>query len=168
MHLKATTPCKAGGTYLIAEDIQAHWRIVQPLFSIRDEAAYDKAVATLNALIDEVGTDEQHPLYELLDTLGTVIHAYEEKHYSIPECSGVEVLQFLMKEHQLEPSELPELGPSRHCVGNPQRCAGSDSRAYSRFSSKVSGCPCSLCLNAERRAGSREYGWVSLAFNRTY
>ncbi len=111
MSMKATTPCKAGGTYLIAEDIQAHWHIVQPLFSIRDEAAYDKAVASLNALIDEVGTDEQHPLYELLDTLGTVIHAYEEKHYSIPECSGVEVLQFLMKEHQLEPSELPELGP---------------------------------------------------------
>ena len=44
-----------------------------------------KLIATLNALIDEVGTNEQHPLYELLDTLGTVIHAYEEKHYPIPE-----------------------------------------------------------------------------------
>jgi len=88
---------------VIAKDIQTHWRILQPLLSIRDEAEYDKAIATLNALIDEVGTDEQHPLYELLDTLGTVIHAYEEKHHPIPECSGVEVLKLLMEEHQLEP-----------------------------------------------------------------
>lgn len=96
---------------VIAKDIQTHWRVLQPLFSIRDETEYDKAILTLNALIDEVGTDEQHPLYELLDTLGTVIHAYEEKHYPIPECSGVEVLKLLMEEHQIEPADLPELGP---------------------------------------------------------
>ncbi|MDE0555743.1 MAG: transcriptional regulator, partial [Candidatus Poribacteria bacterium] len=29
----------------------------------------------------------------------------------IPECSGVEVIKFLMEEHQLEPVDLPELGP---------------------------------------------------------
>ncbi|MDE0010163.1 MAG: transcriptional regulator [Candidatus Poribacteria bacterium] len=96
---------------VIAKDIQAHWRVVQPLFSIRNENEYDKATATLNALIDEVGTDEQHPLYELLDTLGTVVHAYEEQHYPILECSGIEVLEFLMEEHQLEPPDLPALGP---------------------------------------------------------
>ena len=96
----------------IAEDIQRHWRAVQPLFSIRDEKEYDTAIVTLNALIDEVGINEQHPLYELLDTLGTIIHAYEEKHYPIPECSGVAVLKFLMEEHQLEPTDLPNLGSS--------------------------------------------------------
>ena len=95
---------------IIAKDIQTHWRVVQPLFSIRNEKEYDKAVATLNELIDEVGTDEKHSLYGLLDTLGTVIHAYEDEHHPIPECSGVEMLQFLMEEHQLEPSDLPELG----------------------------------------------------------
>ncbi len=97
---------------VIAQDIQSHWRIVQPIFSVRDENEYDKAVETLNALIDEVGTDEEHPLYELLDTLGTVIHAYEEKHYPVPECSGVEALKFLMEEHQLEPKDMPNLGSS--------------------------------------------------------
>ncbi len=96
---------------VIAEDIQIHWRVVQPLFSIRDEKEYDKAIATLDALIDEVGTNEQHPLYELLDTLGTVVHAYEEEHHPIPECSGIEVLKLLMGEHQLKPVDLPELGP---------------------------------------------------------
>ncbi|MCY4569482.1 MAG: transcriptional regulator [Candidatus Poribacteria bacterium] len=96
---------------IIAKDIQTHWRIIQPLFSIRDENEYDKAITTLNALIDEVGADEQHPLYELLDILGTVIHAYEEKHHPIPECNGVEVLKLLVEEHQLKPIDLPELGP---------------------------------------------------------
>ena len=84
--------------------------IIQPLFSIRNEDEYNKAITTLNALIDEVGTDEQHPLYELLDTFGTVVHAYEEKQHPISECSGVEALKFLMEEHQLEPMDLPELG----------------------------------------------------------
>ena len=42
---------------VIAKDVQAHWRVVQPLFSIRDENEYDKAIATLNTLIDEVGTN---------------------------------------------------------------------------------------------------------------
>lgn len=97
---------------MIAEDIQTYWNVVRPLFSIRNEHEYDLAIERLNALIDEVGTNEQHPLYELLDTLGAVIHAYEEKHYPIPECSGVEMLQFLIEEYQLEPSDLPELGTS--------------------------------------------------------
>ncbi len=76
---------------------------------ILNEKEYDKAVTVLNELIDEVGTNEKHPLYGLLDTLGTV-HAYEEKHHPIPGCNGVEMLQFLIEEHQLEPSDLPELG----------------------------------------------------------
>ncbi|MBI1928447.1 transcriptional regulator [Candidatus Poribacteria bacterium] len=95
---------------VIAEDIQAHWSIVRPLFSIRNENEYDLAIERLNTLIDEIGDNEQHPLYELLDTLGVVIHAYEEKHHSMPKCSGVEMLQFLMEEHQLETSDFPEIG----------------------------------------------------------
>jgi HTH-type transcriptional regulator/antitoxin HigA len=95
---------------VITDDIQVHWHVVRSLFSIRNEKEYDLAIERLNALIDEVGDNEEHPLYELLDTLGAVIHTYEEKHYPMPECSGVEMLQFLMEVHQLEPSDLPEIG----------------------------------------------------------
>ncbi len=97
---------------VITDDIQVHWHVVRSLFSIRNEKEYDIAIERLNALIDEVGDNEEHPLYELLDTLGAVIHTYEEKQYSMPECSGVEMLQFLMEAHQLEPSDLPEIGAS--------------------------------------------------------
>ena len=95
---------------VITDDIQVHWRVVRSLFSIRNEKEYDLAIERLNALIDEVGDNEEHPLYELLDTLGAVIHTYEEKYHPMPECSGVEMLQFLMEAHQLEPSDLPEIG----------------------------------------------------------
>ena len=91
-------------------ELQQHWTAISPLLSLRNEQEYDQAVERLNRLLDEVGTDEQHPLYTLLDTLGTLIHAYEEEHHPIPECSGVDVLRFLMEEHDLAQSDLPEIG----------------------------------------------------------
>lgn len=51
-----------------------------------------------------------HPMYEFLDTLGTLIHAYEEKHVPIPQATGAGVLQYLMEEHELRQSDLPEVG----------------------------------------------------------
>ena len=91
-------------------ELQQHWTAISPLLSLRNEQEYDRAVEYLNRLIDVIGTDEQHPLYTLLDTLGTLIHAYEEEHQPIPECSGVDVLRFLMDEHDLTQSDLPEIG----------------------------------------------------------
>jgi HTH-type transcriptional regulator/antitoxin HigA len=91
-------------------ELQQHWTAISPLLLLRNEQEYDRAVERLNRLLDEVGTDEQHPLYTLLDTLGTLIHAYEEEHHPIPECSGVDVLRFLMDEHGLTQSDLPEIG----------------------------------------------------------
>lgn len=78
--------------------------------TIQNEQDYDRLVDQLNQLIDEVGTNESHPMYEFLDTLGTIIHAYEEEHFPMPEASGAEVLQYLMEEHGLRQSDLPEIG----------------------------------------------------------
>ena len=91
-------------------DLQNFWTPIAPILSLRNEAEYDAAVGRLNALIDEVGTNEQHPLYGLLDTLGTLIHTYEEQHHTIPDATGPEVLEFLMVEHGLTPADIPELG----------------------------------------------------------
>ncbi len=54
--------------------------------------------------------DEAHPLYELLDTLGTHIHAEEEQHHVIPDCSGRKMLDFFMEEHGLTQASSPEIG----------------------------------------------------------
>ena len=95
---------------LLTKEIQNHWLAIQPILSIRSEMEYNQAVEHLNALIDEVGTDESHPLYNLLDTLGTLVHAYEEQHYPMPECSGAEMLRYFMDEHGLVQSDLSEIG----------------------------------------------------------
>lgn len=95
---------------VLMEGIQDHWTALEPLFVIRNEQDYELAVARLNSLLDEVGTDENHPLYGLLDTLGTLIEVYEEDHFPIPDSSGAEVLQFLMEEHGLRQLDLPEVG----------------------------------------------------------
>lgn len=57
-----------------------------------------------------MGINEEHPLYTLLDTLGVVIQAYEETHQPIPDCSGCEVLAYLIEEHGLSAADLSEIG----------------------------------------------------------
>ncbi len=91
-------------------EIQLHWQNIAPLLSVRNEREYNAAVKRLNELLDEIGDNEKHPLYGLLDTLGALIELYEEERYPIPETSGVEVLRFLMDEHGLTQSDLPEIG----------------------------------------------------------
>ncbi len=93
----------------LLDTVQAHWAAISPLLAIRDEADYERAVGALNELIDEIGTDEQHPLYDFLDTLGTVIAAYEDEHLALPASGGAEVLAYLMEEHGLRQSDLPEV-----------------------------------------------------------
>lgn len=71
---------------------------------------YDAAVVRLNQLLDEVGDQADHPLYGLLDTLGTIVRAYEEEHVAMPAVTGVDALRYLMAEHALTQSDLPEIG----------------------------------------------------------
>ena len=95
---------------MMIQDIQPHWTAIRPYLSIRNEEDYDRAVEQMNALVDIIGTDEDHPMYEFLDTLSTLIHAYEETNYQMPPVSGAEVLHYLMEEHTLRQADLPEVG----------------------------------------------------------
>jgi HTH-type transcriptional regulator/antitoxin HigA len=95
---------------LINDQIQTHWTNIAPLLTIHNEREYNAAVKRINELLNEIGANEKHPLYSLLDTLGTLIHAYEGEHYPIPVSTGVEVLRFLMDEHGLTQSDLSEIG----------------------------------------------------------
>jgi HTH-type transcriptional regulator / antitoxin HigA len=82
---------------------------VSPLSTIRNEREYDLAVERLDILLDQIYTNEQHPLYTLLDTLGIMPHGFEEQHHPIPECHGADVFRFLMEEHCLTQWGLPEI-----------------------------------------------------------
>jgi HTH-type transcriptional regulator/antitoxin HigA len=56
------------------------------VFVPRSEEAYERLVAVLDALIDTVGEDEQHPLASLMDVIGTLIERYEDEH--VPELTS--------------------------------------------------------------------------------
>jgi len=94
----------------ISKEMEGHWAAIHSFFSIQSEDEYNVALKRLDRLVDEIGTNEQHSLYELLDTLGTVIHAYEERHVTLPKCDGCEMLRYFMDEHGLSQSDLPEIG----------------------------------------------------------
>lgn len=95
---------------VLDKETQAHWAEIAPILSIGNERQYDRAVKHLNQLLDEIGDDQRHPLYGLLDALGAVIHAYEETHHTFPKASGRQMLRFLMDEHGLSQSDLLEIG----------------------------------------------------------
>lgn len=95
---------------LLTSEAAAHWATIAPILSIRNEREYDRAVKRMNELLDEIGDNERHPLYGLLDTLGTLIHAYEEHHFPIPKARGGQVLRYLLDEHGLKQAEVTEIG----------------------------------------------------------
>ena len=70
------------------EALSETWAVMGPVLSIHDEARYETALARVDALIDDGALNPGHPLHELLDVLGTLIHAYEEKHCPVPSAGG--------------------------------------------------------------------------------
>jgi HTH-type transcriptional regulator/antitoxin HigA len=95
---------------VLSENLIPHWTALKPILSVRNEREYDRAIKLLNRLLDQIGDNERHPLYGLLDTLGTLTHAYEETHEPMPDAPGQEILRELMGEHGLTQSDLPEVG----------------------------------------------------------
>ena len=77
--------------------------------TIRSAAHYRRMVATLEALLAEAGNDEKHPAMGLIDVVGDWIADHEARH-PLPEVNGVQALRFLMAQHGLAQSELPEVG----------------------------------------------------------
>lgn len=88
-----------------------HWRFVAPLLSKpENEEDYDALVEALDELLAIVGDDEDHPMANLVSHMGDLIEAYDEAHRPLPKTTGVEVLRYLMQEHGLAQSDLPDVG----------------------------------------------------------
>jgi HTH-type transcriptional regulator / antitoxin HigA len=83
---------------------------IVPLHPVRTEDDYDKAVVMLNALLDSGAANDGHPLSDLVDTLGVLIGEYDTENYPQADVSALDTLRFLMEQHGLSQSELPEVG----------------------------------------------------------
>ena len=122
-------------------------RSVVPLGTLRTKKDYDRAVASLDAILDEIGEDEKHPLAELADAIGVFVEKYESEHARIRAASPAAVLKYLMQEHGLRQSDLPEIGSqgvvSEVLVGKREfrRPSLSDWRAYTILTRSPDGNP---------------------------
>jgi HTH-type transcriptional regulator/antitoxin HigA len=85
-------------------------RTLVPLGTLRTKKDYTRAVEMLDAILDEVGGDEKHPMAELADAISVFFEKYEAEHVPIPAAKPTAVLKFLMREHNLLQSDLPEIG----------------------------------------------------------
>lgn len=85
-------------------------RAVVPLGSIRTKKEFERAVGLLDAILDEIGEDEEHPMAELADAIGVFVERYEAEHSPIPAGKPADVLRFLMTENGLRQSDFPEIG----------------------------------------------------------
>lgn len=77
---------------------------------IRDEAHYEKMVQLADTLVEAIGNAKKHPLLDLLDLVSELIRTYDAEHYVVPDASPRVVLRFLMEQHGLSQSDLPEIG----------------------------------------------------------
>ena len=87
------------------------WPKIKTILGVpHNQAEYKRLVMFLDHLLDEVGENESHPMASLVETLGSLVETYEEKKYPETKGGAVETLQFLMEEHGLTQSDLPEIG----------------------------------------------------------
>ena len=72
---------------------------------------YDAMVVRMNALLDYLGDNEDHPLNGLLHLMGDLVAEYDLQYYGeIPAATGGEMLKHFLQEHNLKQSDLPEVG----------------------------------------------------------
>jgi HTH-type transcriptional regulator/antitoxin HigA len=81
------------------------------LSPIHTKAQYGRMVQLMNGLVDEVGSNEKHPLADLLEIVGDIIAVYEGRHYPIADAEPREVLRLLIEQNNLQQKDLAtELG----------------------------------------------------------
>lgn len=90
-----------------------HWNQISPLIGYpKNDRQFNQLVERLDQLLDIVGNNEKHELMSLVDVISHFIKEYETEHYEInqQEPAGIDALKFLIEEHHLSQSDLPEVG----------------------------------------------------------
>ena len=97
-------------------DITAHWVALHEALGlgspIQNEAQYAHLLEVLEALMKDEATADATSMTGLMNLLADRIRAYEEQTQPWPPHSTpASRLAFLMEQHGLRQSDLPELGP---------------------------------------------------------
>ncbi len=93
------------------EHLAMVWPGIKNIFSVpHSEEEYDNLVSVLDEIVEQVRENENHPLASLMESLGILVENYEKQNVPEPTGTSIEVLRFLMQEHNLKQSDLPEIG----------------------------------------------------------
>lgn len=96
------------------EGLAPAWRAFEArspvkLQSISNQRHYKSMIRFMDSLLDEVGDDERHPLYGLLDVVTALVHDYEARSVTMHQAAPSEVLRLLMEQRDLRQTDLAEL-----------------------------------------------------------
>src|SRR3990167_8794524 len=88
-----------------------HWGHVVPYAHVpRNEAEYEKLLIFVDELMDWTRHHKDERARSLLSLIASNIETYENKRYLSKKVSPIEILRFLMDEHDLGQDDLPEIG----------------------------------------------------------
>lgn len=88
------------------------WTVVQkqaPLRPVRGEEEFEHLHAFADWLADEVGDNEDHPLYSLFELAMQLIEDWESENVEIPEAQPREVLRHLLEVNNLKQKDLGDI-----------------------------------------------------------
>jgi len=71
---------------------------------------YDSLVALMNALADSGQAAEGGRYEALFVFLADLVQAQDQQHYRLPDATAPQAVRFLMQQHGLSQSQLPEIG----------------------------------------------------------
>jgi len=94
----------------IVETIKVWPMVSKVIYTIHTNKEYNKAIELLDELIDQIKKKSDPNLESLIDTLGTLIKDYEDRHIEEPIDDPIGSLHYLMKEHNLKQTDLAEIG----------------------------------------------------------
>ena len=100
---------QAAHTQFDIRALQVSWQAFDTMAHLRpihSEADFERMVAMMNSLLDDVGDDEAHPLSSLLDLVSDLVSRYEQEHHAIEPALPKDALRFLMESRGLKQEDL--------------------------------------------------------------
>jgi HTH-type transcriptional regulator/antitoxin HigA len=85
-----------------------------PPRAIHTDAQLDAAISVMDRFLEQEALSSAERDY--LDTLSTLVEAYEREHIPMPAVSGVAVLRHLMEANGLRQADLLDIFPTRSVV----------------------------------------------------
>ncbi|SHJ67668.1 HTH-type transcriptional regulator / antitoxin HigA [Pseudomonas luteola] len=95
----------------LLKQVIEHWDFVAPLLQKpKNDDEYRIMAESVDELLEIIGRDENHPLKSLLLRMADLLEAYDAETYPDEPSDPRGMLAFLMEQHKLRQSDLPEVG----------------------------------------------------------